>query len=522
MSSETKDDTYPNFKPEETDISLELTLEEEKRLLRRIDLRIVPYASLLFLLCFLDRANIGQARLAGLEHDLDLHGNQESIGPLFLTSLSPSFSRHMSRVYLTRFEVPSNLVLRKFTPRRWISFLMVSWGLVQIGMGLVTNVQGLYVTRFLLGFFEVGTSIQSSVTALILIQAGLFPGLSFIFTMWYTRQELNIRLAVFITGAFGGILAFGIRHMAGIGRKNGWAWIFLLEGLFTLLCAIPALWLIPDFPDTSNILTPKERTKWLHRLAISQGITNAPLPFSTRQVIRALRDWRTYAYSLLYFCMSASFYSLSLFVPTIIADLGFTNARASLLSAAPYALAVPFMISMSYLSDKYMVRGPIIVASMTITTVGYSVLVCDVSETAKFIAVFLAVVSTAAAGPTAITFILRSNVHKSNRNSIGSSAGILASNVYPARDAPRYIRGYSIALALSVLSVIVAGGLSIYYYKENARRDRIYGPSNPDGSDCNILHIQDEVKLKMYGLEGKTREEIIELGDHHPAFRYTI
>ncbi|GJJ10312.1 hypothetical protein Clacol_004538 [Clathrus columnatus] len=436
MSAQSKEDAFPNLEQKETDISLELTLKEEKQLLRHIDLRIVPYASLfglvkphicrLYLLCFLDRANIGQARLAGLERDLNLHGNQESIDPLYLD-----------------------------------------------GMGLVTNVQGLYTTRFLLGVFE----------------AGLFPGINFIFTMWYTRQELNVRIAVFImgsslSGAFGGILAFGIRHMAGVGGKNGWAWIFILEGLFTLLCAIPALWLIPDFPDTSKILTPKERTKWLHRLAISQGVTNSPLPFSTRQVTRALCDWRTYAY---------------------IADLGFTNARANLLSAAPYALAVPFTISMSYFSDKYMIRGPIIVAS---------ILVSDASETAKFVAVFLAVIGTAPSSPTAITFIARVFF------SIGNLAGIPASNVYPASDAPRYIRGHSIALSFSVLCVIVAGGLSIYNYKENARRDRVYGRPNADGSDCNILYIQDEVKLKVYGLEGKTREEIIELGDRHPAFRF--
>ncbi|GJJ10314.1 hypothetical protein Clacol_004540 [Clathrus columnatus] len=432
MSTESKEDTFPDFERKESDVSLELTLKEEKRLLRRIDLRIVPYASL--------------------------------------------------------------------------------------GMGLVTNVQGLYATRFLLGVFEVGTSkFQSIVTMLILTQAGLFPGLNFIFTMWYTRQELNIRIAIFImgsslAGAFGGILAFGIRHMAGIGGKDGWAWIFLLEGLFTLLCAIPALWLIPDFPDTSNILTPKERTKWLHRLAISQGITNSPLPFSSRQVTRALWDWRTYAYGVVYFSVGLPFYSLSLFVPTIIAALGFTNARANLLSAAPYALAVPFAISMSYLSDKYLVRGPIIVASMMLSVVGYSILICDVSETAKFVAVFLAVMGTASASPTAITFIRWSDVHESSRNGIGNSSGILASNVYPASDAPRYIRGHSISLAFSVLSVIVSIGMSIYNYKENARRDRVYGQPNPDGSDCNIIYIQDEVKLKTYGLEGKRGKKSLSLG----------
>ncbi|KAF8503009.1 putative MFS nicotinic acid transporter Tna1 [Gautieria morchelliformis] len=490
-------------KPEEED-ALCMTPAEEKKLLRRIDLSIVPYASLLYLLSFLDRVNIGQARLAGLEKDLQLRGNQYDIA---LTIFFVSYGI---------FELPSNLVLKKFKPPRWICFLMVSWGILQVCMGLVTNHQSLYATRFLLGMFE----------------SGLFPGLNFLFTTWYTREELNGRVSVFfsgatLAGAFGGLLAFGIRHMAGVGGKNGWAWIFILEGLLTVICALPALWLVQDFPQYSNILSPQERAKWLHRLNISQGVTNAPLPFSKSQVVRALTEWKTYVYGAILLSVAQPFYSLSLFVPSIIAALGFTNATANLLSAAPYTIGTAVTLLVAYISDRYSIRAPVLIVMMLLCIVGYTILLCDVSPAAKFVAVFIAVAGVNPSIPTAITFVGNNSGPMYTRAtvigvvfSMANAAGIISSNVYPIGDAPRYIRGHAIALGFSCLSIVLCAFMTFYNMRENARRDRVYGVPNPDGSDCSPLYADDPVRLKKWGLEGKNKEEIIALGDQHPAFRY--
>ncbi|KAF8522744.1 major facilitator superfamily domain-containing protein [Hysterangium stoloniferum] len=343
------------------DLELTMSPAEEKRLLRRIDLWIVPYASLLYLLSFLDRVNIGQARLAGLEKDLKLHGNQYNIA---LTIFFVSY---------VAFELPSNLILKKLKPPRWICFIMICWAILQM-------------------------------------QSGLFPGLNFLFTTWYTRKELNARVSIFfagatLAGAFGGLLAFGIRHMAGVGGKNGWAWIFILEGLLTLVCALPAPWLIQDFPQYSNLLTPAEKTKWLHRLNVSQGVTNAPLPFTKKQVWRALTDWKTYIYALIYLSIGQPFYSLALFLPSIIAALGFTNAAANALSAAPYALGTIVTLIVANISDRLSMRSPILVIMMSLTAVGYIILLCDVSPTVRFVAVFITVVGVNPSIPTAITFV---------------------------------------------------------------------------------------------------------------------
>ncbi|KAF8530469.1 putative MFS nicotinic acid transporter Tna1 [Hysterangium stoloniferum] len=515
------DEGSPHSQEAHVDLELKMSPAEEKRLLRRIDLWILPYATLIYLLSFLDRINIAQARLAGLEADLRLHGNQYDI------ALTIFFI-----VYIV-FEVPSNLVLKKLKPPRWLCFLMfccaISQMRVWLAMGLVKNAKGLYATRILLGMFE----------------SGLFPGLNFLFTTWYTRKELNSRLCIFfsganLAGAFGGLLAFGIRHMKGVGGKSGWAWIFILEGLITFICAIPAPWLLQDFPQYSNLLTPAEKAKWLHRLNISQGVTNTPLPFTKKQVWKALRDWKTYAYSLMFLSISQPFFSISLFVPSIIAALGFTNAAANALSAAPYALGTIITLIVGRMSDRFSLRTPFIVIMMLLSVVGYTIFLCDVSQAVKYVAVFITVAGAYPSIPTAITFVHHPLFSYSFGPmytravviglffSFGNSAGILSSNVYPISDAPKYIRGHAIALGFSVrtlcfcLGIVLSAFLGFYCMRENARRDRIYGIPNPDGSDCSPLYADDPVRMKRWGLEGMSKQEIIELGDQHPAFRCDI
>lgn len=143
--------------------------------------------------------NIGNARLYGLEEDLGLVGNQFQIAVsiLFVT-------------YIT-FEVPSNLVLKKFTPSRWIAFITVSWGIIATLTGIVQSYAGLLACRVLLGALE----------------AGLFPGMNLYLTFFYTKNELALRVGYLfvsaaIAGALGGLLAFGIGHMDGIQGMSGW------------------------------------------------------------------------------------------------------------------------------------------------------------------------------------------------------------------------------------------------------------------------------------------------------------
>lgn len=163
------------------------------------DLRLVPWLALLYLLSFLDRSNIGNANLFGLSKHLKLNDSQYSI------CLAIFF------VFYVLFEVPSNMVMKAWRPAMWLPIIMLAWGVVMVGMGFVQNFTGLFVARLFLGMTE----------------AGLFPGVSFYLTQWYTKYEISWRISLFFSaataaGAFGGLLARLINLMDGAAGYEGW------------------------------------------------------------------------------------------------------------------------------------------------------------------------------------------------------------------------------------------------------------------------------------------------------------
>lgn len=185
-----------------------------KRLLRKIDWRLIPFLALLYLLSFLDRTNIGNARLDTLEEDLGMSK----------TSLQYNHALAIFFPFYVAAEVPSNMAMKKFRPSIWIPIIMVAWGLCTTLMGIVHNYTGLMVARAFLGAAE----------------GGLFPGVTYYITMWYRRHECGLRMAIFFSaataaGAFGGLLARGIMEMRGVAGLSGWQWIFILEGILTVL-----------------------------------------------------------------------------------------------------------------------------------------------------------------------------------------------------------------------------------------------------------------------------------------------
>jgi MFS family permease len=178
-------------------------------------------------LCFLDRTNVGNARLVHMEDDLGMKGLDYNV------ALAILFPFYISA------EIPSNILLKRFRPSVWLPLIMVFWSIIMIIMGFVQNYRGLLVLRAFLGFAE----------------GGLFPGVSYYITMWYRRHECGFRLALFFSaataaGAFGGLLARGLSAMDGIGGYSGWRWIFIIEGLLSLAIGSFSYRIIKDYPTT--------------------------------------------------------------------------------------------------------------------------------------------------------------------------------------------------------------------------------------------------------------------------------
>lgn len=195
----------PFASPAASDLDPESYHVNEKALLRKIDWHLVPGVSILYLLSFLDRSNVANARLDGLTTDLHMTGNQ------YLTGLTIFFIGYVV------FEVVWNVVLKRLGPKIWLPTVTLVWGVIATLQGIVVNMAGFFVVRFFLGFTE----------------GGLFPGVVFYLSMWYKRNERQYRISLFfsaasLAGAFGGILAYGIGFMKGVAGLNGWNWIFII------------------------------------------------------------------------------------------------------------------------------------------------------------------------------------------------------------------------------------------------------------------------------------------------------
>ncbi|KAG2226536.1 hypothetical protein INT45_014280 [Circinella minor] len=458
-----------------------LTDKEYKRLRWKLDLRIVPFCGLLYLCSFLDRSNIGNAKIAGITKHLGISDDQ------FNVALSIFFVGYVI------FEIPSNLMLKKVGPNIWIPLVMVSFGIVMAAMAAIHNGAGLLAGRFFLGIAE----------------AGLFPGVIFYLTLWYTRREQATRISIFfgfatVAGAFGGVLAYGIMQMEGIRGLHGWQWIFIIEAIPTLALAAVTYFVLPNLPEDSKSLTDRERAYMLERLKQDAGPATET-HFSMKQFWMAFTDWKVYVHSLIYISGSIPLYSMSLFLPSIINGMGFQSLQAQAMSAPPYAIACFFTIFVAMNADRQGERGYHIALPSFIGFIGYILLIAckDQGPVALYIAACITVTGVFTHAPPMLSWFTNNIGGHTKRAvacgiiiSFGNAGGAVAGQVYRANDSPQYIRAHSACAALMLFQVCVVLLFKFTLKRVNKKRDNM----TPE--------------------ERRTAAEGEELCDAHPDFRY--
>ncbi|ORX89998.1 MFS transporter [Basidiobolus meristosporus CBS 931.73] len=445
------------------------TPEEEAHLLRKIDARILPYAGLLYLFSFLDRVNIGNARLANLEADIGLTSSQYS------WCLSIFFIGYII------FEIPSNLLLKKYSPSHWIARIMVTWGVCTMSMAAVKNFAGMMVCRFFLGLSE----------------AGLFPGIIFYLTFWYTRKEQCSRVALFfsaatLAGAFGGVLAYGITHIDSSSGLSGWQWIFIIEGAPTVILGITTWFLLPDSPSTAKWLTPRERELVELRLTQEQG-TVSTSHLDKQQFIAAITDVVVWMYALLFIGIVLPLYSLAFLLPTIVRDLGFTNVTAQLLTAPPYALGFIFTIAMAFHSDYRQERGYHVLGQSLLGALGYFLLLVLADTKALYAAASIATIGVFSCIPISLGW-LSNNIHGSTKAatatalviSLGNIGGVIAGQLYRKEEAPHYIPSHTTNVCMLCLTATVSLLLRCYLSKQNRKTENAT-PEKAPGSGLSAV-----------------------------------
>ena len=225
------------------------------------------------------------------------------------------------------FEVPSNILLKKLRPSRWIAILMFTWGVCTLCLGACNTYSQVMAVRFLLGMAE----------------AGLFPGLVYYLTFWYRHNERSLRVAIILAsatlaGAFGGAIAFGIGHMNGARGLSGWRWLFILEGIPSCLSAILVLLLLPDFPERVRWLSQQEKDLAIMRLEV-EGSKSDHKSMTWADAKSTLMDWRLYGHYVGYLAVSIPFASMSLFAPSITTGLGYHDLKAQLMTVPPWCVA---------------------------------------------------------------------------------------------------------------------------------------------------------------------------------------
>jgi MFS family permease len=175
-----------------------------------------------------------------------------------------------------------------------------------------------------------------------LFEAGLFPGVTYYLSCWYKREEFGVRVAIFfsaaaVSGSFGGLLAAAIEKMDGLGGRPGWAWIFILEGIVTILFGAVSVWFVHDFPDLATFLSEDDRVRVIRRLKLDKQSSAEHEEFKLSYLWSALKDYKMWIGMIIYMGADMPLYAFSLFLPTIISELGYKTTKAQLLTVPVYA-----------------------------------------------------------------------------------------------------------------------------------------------------------------------------------------
>ncbi|KAK8060880.1 pantothenate transporter [Apiospora saccharicola] len=440
-----------------------LTPEEEKKLLRRIDWHLMPLCSIIFMFKNLDSDNVSLTNRYGLDTIISNtylltwtskvsnarimnRGTDQNI----MTQLGMSSDAYalVTVLYYIPYiigEAPSNLLIKRFSPSKWQSRILVSWGAVLGLHCLAKNAAGLYTARFFLGLFE----------------AGQFPGVILQMCYWYRPDEMSLRLLYFyicgnLSGIFSGILAFAFDHLSGYGGLSGWQWLFLVESLATIAMGVVVWFTLPDFPDTASWLSEKEKAFIQARLP-----PNAPRAseqtFKFSEIVSSLKDVRLWLFTLIWAFFTVGTSGVRFYQPTVIANLGFTDlATAQILNIPITVLGLAIIAVTGIFADNGRLPRPLYpLGFLTIILACYGVLVAYPSNGTVYAATMIGNAVTAAWYPMMWPWRVQTTSRATGSafaigfvNSYGQIGGAVGPQLFRGDYAPRYRISFGVAMAL--------------------------------------------------------------------------
>ncbi|KAF2828102.1 MFS general substrate transporter [Ophiobolus disseminans] len=426
----------------------------ERRVVGKMDMRILPLLILFVLCSFVDRTNVGNAKILGLQKDIRIDDHQYAVG------LCVFYATYISS------ELPSNLVLKKVSPKIWLPLLTGVWGMLTMCLGFVTNYASFVAVRGLLGGAE----------------GGLFPGMVLYLSHFYRRKELALRIGIFYTatslsGAFGGLLARGLNAIGPAGGLEGWRFIFIVEGLLTVFVGLCSFFLLPNSIESSRFLTSVEKA--IARQRLDQH-DSAHEPFDWAEVKRGILNLQVWLSALAYFAILSGLYSFGLFLPTIVNN-GFAKDanQAQLWSAIPYAVAALFTVITAFVSDRLALRGPVMLVTLPVAIIGYAVISETTNPKVQYGMTFMMATGMYASVPCILSWNSNNSAGHYKRATtsalqlgVANAGGFVASFVYKKKEAPQFKKSHSIMLGLLCAAWVLVAANVAWVAKINRDKSR--------------------------------------------------
>ena len=449
--------------------------EAESRLRRKVDLRLCTIAGILCSLNLLDSGIISSASVTSMLDDLSLTGNRYSVAIFIFTVSSICF------------QLPATICLRLVGPRIFFATITTLFGIITLATAFITSWRQMIALRVLLG----------------IAMSGIYPGLTYLISTWYRRQEQQLRYAFMQSGeviilATGSIVNYALNrnldHRKGL---RGWRWMYIVQGSITIFLGLTTYFWMVSFPDHSDhdfsFLTPEEAQLAVNRINADRKdagqlstSSNRHKPtssaFTASAVLTPFLDPKLYAFCTLFFLLNLVSTALSYFLPIILqSGFGFSSNKSILLSSPPYYYAVIPVLLSSYFADRFRLRAPIIIFNAICLIIGFAMLGFSSNTAARYAGTFLATGAYISNWAALSAYQANNIVGQWKRATFAAAisacnglGGIAGSYIVRQDEAPRYETAVWVSIGSHVLMISVVGGCTVWFWWEN-RRVRVKG-----------------------------------------------
>ncbi|KIW69924.1 hypothetical protein PV04_02239 [Phialophora macrospora] len=499
-------DGYPSPSPDEEPLALEVdwTPSEEAKAKRKLDFIIMPLLTLGFFCLQLDRGNIANAITDNMMEDVGITQNEFNVG------------QQMLSLGIVLFEIPSNMILYRVGPGKWLTLQLFLFGTVSTFQAFQNNYGSFIASRFLLGMTE----------------SGFIPGGLWTLSTWYTRTETAKRVMFFYFGnqfgqASSKLLAYGILHMRGVAGKAGWFWLFVIMGIFTIGSGFILGFFLPDsFKNPHSTFLPRVRMfndRELHILR-TRVLLDDPMKGKKKKRIgrvgfkKAFSNWRLYVHVLITLCNNGPQRAFDTYAPSLVNGFGFGQLSSNALASVGLFLQIPTSFAFSYVSDHFNKRGPTVITGLSCHLLGYIFNRGFTELNGRRGAKYFGVVWTQTFGtfshPLNIAWMSLTCEDSEERALamamviMGANiAGIYGAQIFRSDDRPRYRRAFSVNIGVLALglALAIARYLDDRVLRRKGRRQSTIGPARPQSRSQSIsVHDSEKVGTPPIEEQGKT------------------